>query len=98
MPKSKSQTIPPLISWSLKTWAKQAPHIWPGNGEDGRGILRAHKAELYQCGALTRVGREIIFLGPGYQTWLVSNKSRVFDYEIPPNRPENAGKRFGRAT
>ncbi len=90
-----AKVSPLLQSWSLRTWQDQAPHVWPGNGELGRTVIRHHKAELHAAGALTRIGRELIIIGAGYQKWLASNAARVTDYDVPMNRPEHAAKRRG---
>lgn len=86
---------PLLQSWSLRTWEQQAPHVWPGNADLARKILRAHKAELHAAGALCRIGRELIFIGAGYQRWLSSNAHRVTEFDVPMNKPEHVAKRFG---
>jgi hypothetical protein len=82
-------------SWDLKSWESQAGHVWPHDESHARRVLRAHRAELYAAGALTRIGRNLVFLGPGYQRWLASNMRRVTELDVPMNRPENADKRFG---
>lgn len=88
-------TLPALQSWSLKTWKEQAPHIWPGDGQRGRALVRLHRAELQSFGAITRIGRELVFIGVGYQKWLAANIANVSSFQLAPNTPEHAGKRFG---
>jgi hypothetical protein len=89
-----SPVLPTPQSWSLKTWKEQAPHVWPGDGTRARMLVRLHRAELTSFGALTRIGRELVFIGVGYQKWLASNTSRVPGYEVPMNTQEHADKRF----
>lgn len=81
-------------SWDLETWPA---HVWPCERERARLVVRAHKAELHAFGALTRIGRTLVFLGAGYQKWLASNVSRVTEFDVPMNRPEHAHKRFNQA-
>jgi hypothetical protein len=96
MTKSTAVLQPPH-SWDLKTWETQAPHVWPGNGQQARALIRHHRAELTSFGALTRIGRKLVIIGVGYQKWLASNAARVAEYEVPMNSPQHASKRFGRA-
>jgi hypothetical protein len=48
--------------------------------------VRTHRAELIQCGALCRIGRNLTIIGEGYATFLACKMGRVADYEIAPNR------------
>jgi hypothetical protein len=96
MPTIKSSpTIPLPHSWDLKSWETAAAHVWPHNEIAARRILRAHRAELQAAGALTRIGRRLVFLGNGYMKWLASQAPNVSEYDVPMNRPEHAAKRFG---
>jgi hypothetical protein len=55
-------------------------------------VVRGHRAEMHALGALTRIGRTLVFRGAGYEKWLNANAPRV-DYELPMNAPEHAHKR-----
>jgi len=96
MPMIKSSPTSPVPhSWDLRSWEAAAPHVWPHNEVAARRILKTRRAELQAAGALTRIGRNLVFLGAGYQKWLASQAPNVTDYDVPMNRPEHAAKRFG---
>jgi hypothetical protein len=96
MPTIKSSpTIPLPHSWDLRSWQTIAAHVWPHNEMAARRLLRAHRAELQAAGALTRIGRSLVFLGSGYMKWLASQAPNVTELDVPMNRPEHAAKRFG---
>ena len=61
-------------SWTISTWPET---VAPGNESRARYLFRMHKRELIACGALTRVGRQIIFLGHGYARFLESRVGEV---------------------
>jgi hypothetical protein len=88
-------TVPVPHSWDLKSWKSTAAHVWPHDEIAARRILRAHRAELQAAGALTRIGRNLVFLGNGYMKWLASQAAQVTEFDVPMNRPEHAAKRFG---
>ncbi|HEY2781991.1 MAG TPA: hypothetical protein VGI90_14505 [Steroidobacteraceae bacterium] len=90
--KSSTPTLP--HSWDLRTWPEG---VWPNSDEAARRLLRSHRAELQAAGALTRIGRNLVFMGAGYQKWLASQAPNVTQYDVPMNRPEHASKRFGGA-
>jgi hypothetical protein len=96
MPTIKSSpTIPLPHSWDLRSWQTIAAHGWPHNEMAARRLLRAHRAELQAAGALTRIGRSLVFLGSGSMKWLASQAPNVTELDVPMNRPEHAAKRFG---
>jgi hypothetical protein len=37
------------------------------------------------CGALARVGRELVIFGDSYNRWVRSKASNVDGFKIPPN-------------
>lgn len=79
-------------SWTFNTWPQD---VWPGAGSRGRHVVNKHMGELQAAGAITRPTRSIVILGAGYQKWLASKTPRVTEFEIAPNAPKHAGKRFG---
>jgi hypothetical protein len=80
---SKSKVMPLPHSWLVSDWP---PHVAPNRINAGKQLVRAHRAELIQCGALTRIGRNLTILGEGYALFLARKMKRVEDYEIAPNR------------
>jgi hypothetical protein len=52
-----------------------------------------HRAEMHKCGAVTRIGRTLVFRGAGWDKWLNANAGRVIDYDLPMNSPPHAYKR-----
>jgi len=82
----------PCETWSVNRWpASDFPHD-PGAAKN---LIRQHRADLVKAGALVRVGRTLVVLGAPYREWLAQHASRVYDYVIPPNRPEHEARRFG---
>jgi hypothetical protein len=80
-------------SWLVNSWPDTD---FPNGPVAGKNLVRQHRAELVKAGALVRVGRTLVILGTPYRAWLAQHTGRVFDYVIPPNRPEHASNRFGR--
>jgi len=69
-------------SWSLNHWP---PDVYPGSPSRARYVVRVHRNELLQAGALSRVGRDLIVLGERYGRWLEKNSANVPGYEIAAN-------------
>lgn len=67
-----------VTSWDAKSWPAQ---IWPNEGKRARWILRTHRPELIECGALTRVGKSLVVLGPGYARFLRKHIGDVDDFQ-----------------
>lgn len=80
------------VSWSLNEWPKD---VFPNRPSSARQLVAAHRDALLAEGALVRPGREIVVLSEGYDRWLRKQAARVIGYEIAPNNPEHAPKRFG---
>jgi hypothetical protein len=78
---SNAERIP--HSWSVEDWPTT---VYPHRPSRGRYIVRAHRDELTTCGALTRIGRDLVVLGAGYAAWLQKQSSRVANFDIAPNR------------
>jgi hypothetical protein len=89
-PAAPAVTITLPYSWTIKTWPRD---VHPFDGAKARHLLRVHQANLVAAGALTRIGHEIVVLGAGYARWMASNVTRVVEYDVAANRPENAPKR-----
>jgi hypothetical protein len=81
----KVSTIP--HSWALTEWPRD---IYPHNTVKGRYIVRAHRDELVAAGALTRIGRDLVVFGAGYNAWLRKQADKVAGFDIAPNRGKAA--------
>ena len=78
--KSAVEKIP--HSWSVEDWPQI---VYPRSSSKGRYILRANRDALVAAGALVRVGRDLVVIGPAYEKWLVKQGGRVAEFEIAPN-------------
>jgi hypothetical protein len=78
------------MSWAVAEWTERAPHIWPNETAAARQLVRAHRTELLHAGAIARVGRALIIIGPRYAKFLELQTSRVPGYVIAPNRSNGA--------
>lgn len=65
-------------SWSLSTWPAA---VWPNEPRRARWVLRSHRSELMEAGALSRSGKTLIVLGRGYARWLSRRVVNVADFE-----------------
>lgn len=70
-------------SWDIEHWPQQ---VYPHTPNRGRYVVRSHKTELLNCGALTRVGRDLVVIGAAYAKFLATRAERVAGYDIAPNR------------
>ena len=70
-------------SWSIETWPSA---VYPGSPSRARYLVRMHRNELLQAGALSRVGRDLIVLGARYGRWLEKNAANVPGFEVACNR------------
>jgi hypothetical protein len=75
-PKSSIADLP--HSWDVSTWP---PSVWPGDPSRARWILRSHRTELLEAGALARTSKVLIILGRGYARWLDKRIAHVGDFE-----------------
>ena len=64
-------------SWDLKSWPAA---IWPNDGKRARWVLRTHRPELIECGALTRVGKQVVVLSGGYLRFLRRHVGDVIEF------------------
>lgn len=76
-----------LSSWSVAGWP---PTVYPGDAQRGRYLVRAHRDELLRAGALARVGRELVVIGPRYVRWLERRTADVAGYVCNVHRGETA--------
>jgi hypothetical protein len=87
-PAERAATLP--HSWPSSRWL---PTVYPNTNEKARYLIRAHKRELLECGALVRIGRELVVIGVNYAKWLNRHRARVAGYDIAPNRsPESSAE------
>ena len=70
-------------SWPVSDWPV---NVYPGRASAARYLVRAHHDALLSCGALTRVGRELVVLGEGYARSLARQAESVPGY-VPSNPP-----------
>lgn len=75
--------MPSLDSWAVKSWPAT---VFPGSPGRGRRVVREHRNELLQAGAIVRVGRELVVIGARYQRWLEKQAANVADFECAANR------------
>jgi hypothetical protein len=80
---SRPKAAPLPHSWRVADWP---PGVTPGRISSAKHLIRQHKAELIQCGALCRIGRDLTILGEGYAVFLARKQGRVDGYAIAPNR------------
>jgi hypothetical protein len=85
--RSVAQRKPPVTtplphSWLFAPWPEG---VAPGNQTRARYLFRTRRRELIACGAVTRIGRQIVFLGAGYARFLESQIGAVDGYEIKMN-------------
>ncbi len=85
MSKPKAASLP--HSWLSSDWPGL---VAPNRQSAANHLIRTHKDELIQCGALVRVGRNLVVLGEGYAQFLARKAKRVEGYEIAPNRAQSA--------
>jgi hypothetical protein len=74
-------TIP--HSWSLDNWPSS---VFPHTPGKGKYLTRVNRTELLQCGALVRVGRTLVVIGPRYERFLQKQAARVPGYESNANK------------
>jgi len=65
-------------SWAVNEWPET---VFPGSTGKARYMIRVHKMDLLQAGALVRVGRGLVVLGARYARWLELQAGCVPGYE-----------------
>jgi len=71
-------------SWPSSRWPDS---VYPNTQEKARYLVRVHRRELLECGALARIERDLVVIGANYLKWLNQHRAHVLGYEIAPNRP-----------
>ena len=72
-----TQSVPTVRNfWSVGCWPSD---VFPGDANPAHYFVRVHRAELLAAGALSRVGRQRVNLGPSYTGWLAGPRPRVED-------------------
>jgi hypothetical protein len=64
-------------SWEFETWPDS---YWPHDQKRAEWIARAYRKELIEAGALTRVGKTLVFIGAGYAKWLAKRSRHVTEF------------------
>ena len=70
-------------SWAVENWPL---NVFPNDAKRARRVLREHRTELLEAGAISRVGRKIVVLGQRYQRWLEKRSAHVPGYICAANR------------
>jgi hypothetical protein len=84
MSKRNAERIP--HSWGVEDWPAI---VYPGRPSRARYLIRMHRNELTTCGALTRIGRDLVVMGAGYSAWLAKQSNRVDMFAIAPNNTDD---------
>ncbi len=77
----KAQPLP--NSWLVSEWPRD---VVPNSQPSATHMVRQHRKELIACGALGRIGRNLVIFGQGYGLFLSRKADRVENYVIAPNR------------
>jgi len=80
---SNPRASPLPHSWLVADWPAS---VTPNRTSAAKHLVRTHRTELIECGALCRVGRNLTIIGEGYARFLARKLGRVEGYEIAPNR------------
>ena len=83
-----SSAAPAPHSWDVEHWP---PGVFPHSSTKARWLLRCHRSELLNAGAIVRVGRVLVVLGDRYTRWLALQASNVATYESNANRSRACG-------
>jgi hypothetical protein len=91
-PKAKRDLFMPWGSWAISEWPE---NVYPNNPERGKRLCRLYRDDLFDHGAIVRVGdRQLVVMGAAYFKWLSSHTSRVKNMEpLPCNAPAQIAKR-----
>jgi hypothetical protein len=79
-------------SWLVKQWPE---NIAPGNPVAARAFIRRNRPALIRCGALARVGKDLVVLGAGWAAFLAVSMRNVEGYQCPGNRRLSASGQAG---
>jgi hypothetical protein len=64
-------------SWDIATWPTE---VWPHEKKRAQWIARAYRKELIAAGAMSRVGKTLVFIGAPYTRWLERRARHVVEY------------------
>ena len=78
---ASTPTIP--HSWPVKHWPQDT---YPNDPRKAKYLVRAHRDELTDAGALVRVGRELVIIGAPYIRWMQKKGRAVHGYECGANK------------
>lgn len=86
MAKSKARSTPRLApatppiphSWPARKWPTS---VHPGDINAARWMVRSFRNELVAAGALARVGKALVVIGPRYVRWLEGKTLNVGDFQ-----------------
>jgi hypothetical protein len=83
---AKERDTQQLASWDCKLWPA---NVWPNDPKRALWILRTHRPELLECGALTRIGKRLVVLAPGYRRFLNRHIGDVTEFQsnLPSRAP-----------
>jgi hypothetical protein len=70
-------------SWDVEHWPSD---VYPHSGTRAKYLIRTYRDEFLREGVMSRVGRELVFLGARYAKWLEKRAAHVPDYVPAPNR------------
>jgi len=89
MPRSSAQQSAQAAphSWDIEHWP---PEVYPHTPSRARYLTRIHKTDLTAAGVLSRVGRELVFLGAAYTRWLQKNATRAAKFDLAVNAGRSA--------
>jgi hypothetical protein len=87
MPAAKPTAELAPHSWDFEHWPQI---VWPHSEGRARYVMRAYHDELMQAGAISRVGREIVFLGSKYTRWLERRRAEVPGFSVGAARSRSA--------
>ncbi|MDX2153299.1 MAG: hypothetical protein SFV54_21315, partial [Bryobacteraceae bacterium] len=82
MSKSHNRTAeavaPVPHSWAVKRWPES---VYPHEAKRGAWLVRSHRTELLNAGALVRIGRELVVMGAPYSRFMQRHAERVGGYK-----------------
>jgi hypothetical protein len=64
-------------SWEFDT---SPASVWPHEKKRFEWLARAYRKELIEAGALTRVGKKLVFIGANYTKWLTKRSRHVTEF------------------
>jgi len=62
------------MAWAMKRWPEA---VYPHSYAKARRLFYSHRASLVKAGAVTRIGRDLVFDGERYRKWLQSHSKNV---------------------